>query len=526
MLRRKIGYKWPLTLISVLRHRRIDVDSLRAALLNLKVENLTKAQAQKIFRWVAPAGADATAETVVAGLYGPLTAARTTAVQDSFLSLTDRRVNRLPVNELKRRCDVLQHPAVIKGLVSAEEASNSLFGPWRLTSTISIDDFMVAHVPISALVSPGDDDGFEKIVQKLWRLQEQAADLRPNFNRDARDREQRNDRNVNTNRHSDDEWRDLEDPPVSRPRQRDLNRSRLEEGFRGEFDEPPIFRPRARDISRSRFGDGVLDFDESGRRGMPERGMLLERPRQSRSFEGLEESSWKEEQRAVAESNIRRHRHTREGLEKLRIALKRRNSYDTLQKLATAFRIAGGSQGGRINVEELCRALQHVDVGISRQDVSDLFYAMDVDQDGSIDFEEWLCVIRGPMNAGRLATVREVFNNLDLNGDGVVDISEIGQHYNARRHPDVESGRKTEKDVLKAFLYNIGDTDRNQRLTWDEFVKYYEGVSASINSDQYFIQVVTSAWGLDDTHPNIQYAKNRQRAYEGHIIVTEGGLAF
>jgi hypothetical protein len=44
------------------------------------------------------------------------------------------------------------------------------------------------------------------------------------------------------------------------------------------------------------------------------------------------------------------------------------------------------------------------------------------------------------------------FNKLDADKSGIVELNDIKQFYNAKMHPDVKSGKKTEDEVLGEFL--------------------------------------------------------------------------
>ena len=46
----------------------------------------------------------------------------------------------------------------------------------------------------------------------------------------------------------------------------------------------------------------------------------------------------------------------------------------------------------------------------------------------------------------------QAFKIMDKNGNGVLDIDDIRGTYNARLHPDVKSGKRTEDEVLLEFL--------------------------------------------------------------------------
>ena len=81
-----------------------------------------------------------------------------------------------------------------------------------------------------------------------------------------------------------------------------------------------------------------------------------------------------------------------------------------------------------------------------------MFRAFDRDQSGEIDYDEFVRGVRGPMNTFRQKIVKAAFNKLDADGSGVIDINDIKGVYNARSHPEVKSGKKSEDEVLGEFL--------------------------------------------------------------------------
>jgi len=75
--------------------------------------------------------------------------------------------------------------------------------------------------------------------------------------------------------------------------------------------------------------------------------------------------------------------------------------------------------------------------------------------------------------------------------------------YNAKKHPAVIDGRKTEEQVLGEFLetfethHNVmHDNARDFRVDMDEFIEYYTNVSASVDDDMYFSQMMNASWNL------------------------------
>jgi hypothetical protein len=72
--------------------------------------------------------------------------------------------------------------------------------------------------------------------------------------------------------------------------------------------------------------------------------------------------------------------------------------------------------------------------------------------------------------------------------------------YNASKHPAVIDGRKTERQILEEFLSTF-EMHKSQnpdgKVTHEEFSEYYANVSASIDDESYFAQMMNSSWNLN-----------------------------
>lgn len=54
----------------------------------------------------------------------------------------------------------------------------------------------------------------------------------------------------------------------------------------------------------------------------------------------------------------------------------------------------------------------------------------------------------------------------------------------------------TEDEVFLEFLAHFGDRNRDGKIQRDEWNDYYAAVSASIDNDDHFVQLMVTAWKL------------------------------
>ena len=79
--------------------------------------------------------------------------------------------------------------------------------------------------------------------------------------------------------------------------------------------------------------------------------------------------------------------------------------------------------------------------------------------------------------------------------------------YEARAHPDVKSGKRSEQEVLAEFLdtfnlhlqleLNVPTLSKNQKVDNKMFTEYYRNVGSSIDSDELFELIMTNVWNLN-----------------------------
>ncbi|TYZ64383.1 hypothetical protein PybrP1_000417 [[Pythium] brassicae (nom. inval.)] len=183
-------------------------------------------------------------------------------------------------------------------------------------------------------------------------------------------------------------------------------------------------------------------------------------------------------------------------LSKLKAGLKAKGAHGFCG-LSRKFRIMDDDGNGSLNAGEFRKAVSELELELSDADARLLFQYFDRDRSGSIDLNEFLAGVRDPLNDRRVFFVREAFRLMDKDGNGLLEPSDIVEAYDASRHPDVLSGRKAPETVCREFLETFDvDGVHNGKITWDQWLHYYQNVSASIDDDDYFELMMRNAWHI------------------------------
>eukprot|EP00747_Dinoflagellata_sp_TGD_P179926 gnl/TRDRNA2_/TRDRNA2_31542_c0_seq2.p1 gnl/TRDRNA2_/TRDRNA2_31542_c0~~gnl/TRDRNA2_/TRDRNA2_31542_c0_seq2.p1 ORF type:complete len:842 (+),score=143.30 gnl/TRDRNA2_/TRDRNA2_31542_c0_seq2:51-2576(+) len=185
---------------------------------------------------------------------------------------------------------------------------------------------------------------------------------------------------------------------------------------------------------------------------------------------------------------------------KMREVLSRRvGGFPTMKAIFAQYRVVDRDRSGKLSREEFNMALDTLfkayRVTFSIAEKNTLFQYFDKDNSGNVSYDEYMRAVRGDMNKFRLKWVKQAFDILDRDGNGIVTMNDIAHSYDVSTNPSVKAEDMSANDAYALFMKNY-DTSKDGVVTFDEFVENYQWVSASIEDDAYFELMMRNAWRI------------------------------
>uniref|UniRef100_A0A7S3J5C4 EF-hand domain-containing protein n=1 Tax=Euplotes harpa TaxID=151035 RepID=A0A7S3J5C4_9SPIT len=151
----------------------------------------------------------------------------------------------------------------------------------------------------------------------------------------------------------------------------------------------------------------------------------------------------------------------------------------------------------------------------------------DIDGDGNISYEEFVRGLREELTERRKNMVNRAFALMDKDGSGKISVSDIQHLYDPSHHKDFIEGTKSKDEVIEEFLNSFDGVRGNNdgvisKQEWDD---YYTDLSMSLPSDDYFVQMMESVWGIsedDDTECNKDHIRELTKLIRERLLKKSG----
>jgi len=169
-----------------------------------------------------------------------------------------------------------------------------------------------------------------------------------------------------------------------------------------------------------------------------------------------------------------------------------------IKGIGRTFRIYDDDGSKNLNFEEFLKGVNDYGIAITKGEAKEVFDEFDNDGSGEVSIDEFLIGLRGNLNNSRQAVVMQAFAVADKDKSGVFDMKDLSKVYDVSRHPKFLNGDMTKQQILNEFLntFEPDESKRDGKVTKEEFLNYYAGISASIDNDAYFALMIRNAWKL------------------------------
>ena len=181
--------------------------------------------------------------------------------------------------------------------------------------------------------------------------------------------------------------------------------------------------------------------------------------------------------------------------------------------LRRTFMIYDDNNTNNITFQQFQKYIYDFRIPITDDQIKGVFNFFDKDKTGEINYVSLIGAITGQMSDFRKNLIQKVFEKLDVDNKGFINVEDIRSSYNPKRHPDVLNGKKTEPEILSEFIdildyhFNLLNQKRNpndKRVTLNDFIDFYTYISVLYDDDEYFEDVIIRSWGLSG---NLNFAK-------------------
>ena len=190
---------------------------------------------------------------------------------------------------------------------------------------------------------------------------------------------------------------------------------------------------------------------------------------------------------------------------------------------------------GTISLDSFIMVIKDLRIDLSNDQIVLLFTLFDDNNDGFINYYDFIKALQGQMTRKRFEIVSNTFDYLikqyPSEVEGYIDINQLLENYDARKHPSVIAGKISSKEAMNDFATSIWDqhasivgTSGINLISKNEFIDYYTIVSTTVTMDTDFELILNNWWNILAETPKSHYERNwtnkrgEGRTFEEEII--------
>ena len=188
----------------------------------------------------------------------------------------------------------------------------------------------------------------------------------------------------------------------------------------------------------------------------------------------------------------------------------------SIMSLRRTFMLYDEDKSNQLTFAQFDKFINDYRLDITEEDRKKIFKLFNINNSESIDYNELIKGLIGTMNLFRSRIVEKAFEKLDKEKKGKISFDTIINSYDPYKHPQVLNGQRNAEEVLGRFIdifeyhFNLLNQDKtDEEVTKDEFMEFYNYISACFFDDYEFENITTRVWGLsaNENFGKIKYTK-------------------
>ena len=171
---------------------------------------------------------------------------------------------------------------------------------------------------------------------------------------------------------------------------------------------------------------------------------------------------------------------------------------NSLFELKRVFILIDTDGSKSLSLGEFKKAIRDFNIEATDDEIRLLFNHFDTSGDGTLSYDEFLLAICSPLSPNRKKFVNISFAKLDRFGQRKFSLEVLIDNFNPKFHPDVISDLKTERQVTTDVINFFAHDSDSQEITYESFLSFFTFVSASIDDDKDFEDMIKNCFQLKD----------------------------
>jgi len=193
---------------------------------------------------------------------------------------------------------------------------------------------------------------------------------------------------------------------------------------------------------------------------------------------------------------------------KVSACLKERAGINGLNTMSSLFRRFDDDSNGLLSYNEFSKACSVFGLSdsLTVAELRSLFHELDINGDGGLDIREFTNGLRGPARGMRLKALRNAYSKADTVNTNDVPVDVMMRIMQLQYHPDVVSGLRSLRHTQTDFIHFMnaaspGKEDDHQPITFEAFTEYWANVSFFIEDDNAFLTLLNNVMGTGNLAP-------------------------